>query len=409
MKAKILVMLLASFSLIFIGSISVLNAAEPYVIGYLSDITGAARSNYAPDSEGFRLYMDVLNARGGIKGHQVKIIIEDGKSDPSLSAAVAKKLIVEDKVLAICGLGFSRSQPPINALAKKEGIAIITGYTGIEDVTNTTPGSVIFSTGYIMHPDFHPGAYASAKFLQALKPKGSTVAITGFTTPGARVWTDLSENWCKEMGFKVVYRDDIPPEAVDLSPWVNKVARLNPDAYITIVGAELIIPQAPALEKMGYTKDIIFPDFSPEGDVRKCVEGLVGNGEWLVWGGRYVSAYEDLPEIREIKKAMDKFGHQYPLSSRHCHGWTIGRLIESALSKAGWPCSRSDLINALEKTNLDTRGITGGPIRFSPTDHYGPSWWKAYRWNSTKKALVPAMDWFPIEAKDIAKKFRGTK
>lgn len=403
-KLQIMVMFLVSFAFFTFAIPFGSWAAKPYVIGYITDITGHARANYAPDSEGFRLYMDTVNARGGINGHPVKVIIEDGKSDPSRSAAVAKKLIIEDRVLAICGLGFSRSQPPVYALAKKEGVPVVTGYTCIENVRHCKPGSVVFATGYIMHPDFHPGAYASAKFLQKIKPKGSSVAITGFATPGARVWTNLTEKWCKEMGYKVVYRDDIPPRAVDLSPWVNKVAKLRPDAYITIVGAELIIPQVIALEKMGYTNDIIFPDFTPEGDVRKCIKRLVGNGEWLVWGGRYASVYEDLPEMKKIKHAMEKFGHQFPLSSRHCHGWTIGRLIEQALIKAGWPCSRSDLIAALEKTDLDTRGLTGGPIRFTPTDHYGPTWWKAYRWNAVKKALVPAMDWFQIKGDMIEKK-----
>jgi branched-chain amino acid transport system substrate-binding protein len=182
------------------------------------------------------------------------------------------------------------------------------------------------------------------------------------------------------------------------------VAKFNPDAYVTIVGAELIIPQAALLEKMGYTNDIIFPDFTPEGDVRKIMERLNGSGEWMVWGGRYASVYDDLPEIQKIEEATKKFGHNYPLSSRHAHGWTIARILEQALVRAGWPCSRSELIASLEKTDLDTKGITGGPIRFSPTDHYGPTWWRAYRWNHDKNKLEPAMDWFEIENEKIEKK-----
>lgn len=403
-KAWNLSAVLAFLSLFVLFSAHVSPAAEPYVLGYLSDITGVARANYAPDSEGFRLYMEVVNARGGINGHPVKVIVEDGKSDPTLSGAVAQKLIFEDKVLAILGLGFSSSHPPVIALAKKEGVAVVNGYTCIEDVHRCAPGSNVFATGYIMHPEFHPGAYASAKFLEKIKPKGSSVGITGFATPGARVWTNLTEKWCKEMGYNVVYRDDIPPGAVDLSPWVNKVAKLNPDSYITIVGAELLVPESAALEKLGYTREIIAPDFTPEGDFLKGIKRLVGGGEWMIWGGRYTSIYDDSPEIKNIKEAMDKFGHQFPLSSRHCHGWTIGRLMEQALSRAGWPCTRADLIAALEKTDLDTKGLTGGPIKFTPTDHYGPTWWKAYRWDAKKKALVPVMDWFQIEAATIEKK-----
>ncbi|MBW1706880.1 MAG: ABC transporter substrate-binding protein [Deltaproteobacteria bacterium] len=403
-KKRSMVFIVSVFLSLFFLSNNNLLAADPYVIGYLTDITGHARANYAPESEGFRVYMDLVNAKGGINGHPVKVVIEDGKSDPSKSAAVAKKLIIEDKVLAICGLGFSRSQPPVNALAKKEGVAVVSGYTGIEAVQDTKPGSIGFATGYIMHPNFHPGAYASARFLQAIKPKGSTLAITGYATPGARVWTNLTEKWVKEMGYKVVYRDDIPPRSVDLSPWINKVAKLNSDSYISIVGTALVLPQLTGLEKMGYTKDMIFPDFTPEGDLLKGIKRLIGNGEWIIWGGRYATVYDKLPEMKRISEAMKKFGHQYPLSARTCHGWTMGRLLEQALMKAGWPCSRAGLIAALEKADLDTKGLTGGPIQFTPTDHYGPTWWRAYRWNASKKALVPAMDWFKIEAKTVSNK-----
>jgi len=409
MRTKIMIMAIVGtfVSLALLGHGNVSGAAEPYVIGYLTDITGDARHNYAPDSEGFRVYMDVVNAKGGINGHPVKVIIEDGKSDPSRSAAVAKKLIIENEVLAICGLGFSRSQPPVLALAEKEGVAVITGYTSIVgDIYNTKPGSISFATGHNMHPDFHTSAYASASFIQAIKPKGSTVAITGFDTPGARFWKTLQEKWLKDMGYKVVYGEDIPTDTVDFSPWVNKIAKISPDIYYAIEGSTQVIPQIIALEKLRYTKDIMIPDFTPEGDFVKGIERLVGKGEWVLWGGRWASVYEDLPEMRRIKEAMEKFGHQYPLSARHFNGWVIGQVIEQALTRAGWPCSRSGLIAALEKTDLDTRGLTGGPIRFTPTDHHGPSWWRVYRWNAAKKALVPATDWFKIDPKMIAKKYR---
>ena len=378
-------------------------AAEPYVIGYIADITGMARANYAPEAEGTRLYIDLLNSRGGINGHPVKLVIEDGKSDPAVATAVAKKLIVEDKALALMGLGFSRAQPPVIEMAKKEGIAVIAGYTLITDAYKTNPGDVTFGTGYIMHPKFHPGGYGFAKVSEILHPNG-TMASSGYDTPGGRIWSASAADWGKKLGLSVVYHEDIPPRTVDLTPWASKVAKANPDIYVNAVGGEIFIPLATALEKSGWTKDLLFPDFATEGDIVKGIDRLLTNGEWVLWFGRYASAFEQIGEFDRIREAMKKFGSQYPLSARHAQGWTMGRLIEQALEKAGWPCTREKLISALEKTDLDTKGLTGGPIRFTPTDHYGNTWWKAYRWNAKKKALVPIMDWFEIEPAQIAEK-----
>ncbi len=379
-----------------------LEAAEPYVLGYVADITGMARANYAPEAEGTRLYIDFLNAKGGINGHPVKLVIEDGKSDPAKSAAVAKKLIVQDKALALMGLGFSRSQPPVMELAKKEGLAVIAGYTCISGVHKTQPGDVAFGTGYVMHPTFHPGGYGYARVAKALHPKGR-IANSAYDTPGGRVWSQWATDWAKNLGLQVVYHEDIPPRTVDLSPWTSKVAKADPDIYTLAAGGEIFIPVATSLEKSGWTKDLLFPDFLTEADLRKGINRLMTNGEWVLWFGRYASVYEKIPEYDRIRAAMKKFGHEYPLSARHAQGWTMGRLIEQALIKAGWPCTREKLISALEKTELDTKGLSGGPIRFTPTDHYGPTWWKCYRWNATKKALVPVVDWFKIEPSEIAK------
>lgn len=388
------------FTFIPIGSPS--HGAEPYVIGNIADITGMARANYAPETEGIRLYVDVINARGGINGHPVKLVIEDGKSDAAKATAVAKKLIVEDKALALMGLGFSRAQPPVIEMARKDRVAVISGYTLITDAYKCTPGDVAFATGYIMHPKFHPGGYGYAKVAAALHPKGR-IASSGYDTPGGRVWSIWTSEWAKKLGLKVIYHEDIPPRTVDLMPWASKVAKANPDIYANAEGGEIFIPLAIALEKSGWTKDLLFPDFVTEAHLAKGIKRLMTNGEWVLWFGRYASAYEKIPEFDRIRDAMKKFGHQYPLSARHAQGWTMGRIIEQALSKAGWPCTREDVISALEKTNLDTKGLTGGPIRFTPTDHYGPTWWKAYRWNASKKALVPVMDWFKVEAAEIAK------
>jgi len=87
-------------------------------------------------------------------------------------------------------------------------------------------------------------------------------------------------------------------------------------------------------------------------------------------------------------------------------GWTMARVVESALKICGWPCSRPDFIAALEKVEVDTKGLTGGPIRFSVTDHYGPTWWKAYRWDAKTKGLKTVVDWYKLELPDIMGKLK---
>ncbi len=164
------------------------------------------------------------------------------------------------------------------------------------------------------------------------------------------------------------------------------------------------MPLALALEKMGYTKDFMITDFTPEADVGKIASRLASKGENLLWVSRYASPNENIPEIDKIRTAMKKYGANFPISARHIQGWVMGIVMEAALKKINYPGTREERLSALEKTNIDTRGLTGGPIIFTPKDHHGPSWWKVYRWNAAKQSSVPAKDWFKVEVEGVAKK-----
>jgi branched-chain amino acid transport system substrate-binding protein len=398
-----IVIFITLFTFTFLSGIRISEAQEPYVIGYITDATGIFKANLHPESEGFRLYIDDLNARGGVNGHPIKLIIEDGKSEASMSMAVAKKLIEKDNVLALVGLGVSDAHPPVIELAKKARVPILTGYICISKSWDTQPGDVIFATGMSMHADYHAGGYTVARGIQLMYPRGTRMGILGMTLSGSRIWNDWVVEWIKKWGFEVLYRDEIAPGTVDVSSWCMKMVNANPDAVYS--GASNVqMPLALTLEKMGYTKDFMITDFTPEADVAKIVSRLTGNGENLLWVSRYVSPNENIPELDKIRMAMKKYGANYPISARHCQGWVMGIIVEEALKKTGYPCTRESLITALEKTNVDTRGLTGGPIIFTSKDHHGPSWFKVYRWNANKKGSMPAKDWFKVETEGVAKK-----
>jgi len=399
---------------VFIGlhlsGANTLNAAEPYVFGYQTDLTGEARASYAPIAEGFRLYINTINDNGGVNDHPIKIIYEDDKSKPDLAGSIAEKLITKDNVLAILGLGYSRSQPPVLELAKQSGIPVLTGYTATSPLFPDNPTKNVFSIGVQMHPKAMPQGYNNAYVASKICPAGR-VAVTSFDTPGGRLCNDWTEAWCKKLGMKVVFRSEWPPSTLNYTPWLMKISREKPDMLIATVGGANYIPLLRQMEKFQLENtDLLVVDFVNEGDLVKGIEQLViGRGDNVIWLSRYASALdsERPPEFDKIQKAMDTYSHRYILSALHAMGWTMARVVENALKKAGWPCTREAFISAMEKTDLDAKGLTGGPIRFTPTDHYGPTWWKAYRWDSHTKRLSAIVDWYRVDLPDIMAKATG--
>lgn len=411
MRKKVIIMGMVIW-FFFITFCSSSEAKEPYIIGYQTDITGPGGSNYAPVGEGFLLYMQALNERGGINGHPVKVIYEDDKSSPSRAGAIATKLILEDKVLAILGLSFSHAQLPVYAVARKHGVPIVTGYTCAAPAYDPLENDCreIFGTGSLMHQNFHSEGYTEALMVSKLFPKGSTIGSSSYSTPGGRLLNEWGVMCVEKLGYKNIYHECFPPGTVDLTPWAQKIAKADVDVYMAEFGGEVFIPMLSALEKMGWKKSILTGDFMNQGDFVKAIDGLIDKNRHNIWiQGRYAQPSEKIDEYTKIHDAAKKYGTRYPFSNRYALGWTMGRLMEAALSKVGWPCTPGQLLKVLENIELDTRGLTGGPIHFSPDDHFGALWMKTYRWDPVNKSMVPAVDWVKIEPKKIVKSLQGGK
>jgi branched-chain amino acid transport system substrate-binding protein len=82
-------------------------------IGYLLPITGAAPIPVHFD-KGVNAYWNDLNAKGGINGRKVKVIIEDTQSQASVGKDKAKKLIEQDKVFMVVVLDRIENQKALN-------------------------------------------------------------------------------------------------------------------------------------------------------------------------------------------------------------------------------------------------------------------------------------------------------
>ncbi len=78
-------------------------AQETIKIGVIEPLTGAASASGNYVTNGARISADEINAKGGVLGKKLELVIEDNKSNPTESAAVAEKLIVHDKVPVLMG------------------------------------------------------------------------------------------------------------------------------------------------------------------------------------------------------------------------------------------------------------------------------------------------------------------
>ncbi|WP_031337138.1 ABC transporter substrate-binding protein [Rhodopseudomonas sp. B29] len=78
-------------------------AQDTIKIGVDQPLTGVVAASGTMVAAGTRIAAEQINAKGGILGKKLELIIEDNKSNPTEAAAVAEKLITHDKVSAMVG------------------------------------------------------------------------------------------------------------------------------------------------------------------------------------------------------------------------------------------------------------------------------------------------------------------
>jgi branched-chain amino acid transport system substrate-binding protein len=95
-------------------------AANTIKVGAILSVTGPASFLGAPEAKTLEMMVEDINAKGGINGNKVELVIKDSGGSPEKAVSFAKQLIDEDKVFAILGPSTSGETMAIKNIAEEE-------------------------------------------------------------------------------------------------------------------------------------------------------------------------------------------------------------------------------------------------------------------------------------------------
>jgi branched-chain amino acid transport system substrate-binding protein len=122
-------------------------AAATIKIGEFASLTGKEATFGTSSHEGTVLAIEEINAAGGVLGKQLELVYEDNRSTPGESATIAKKLINNDKVIAILGEVASGRSLEVAPFAQSSKIPMISPSSTNPDVTKI--GDYVFRVCFI--------------------------------------------------------------------------------------------------------------------------------------------------------------------------------------------------------------------------------------------------------------------
>jgi branched-chain amino acid transport system substrate-binding protein len=365
--------------------------AQDYKLGYITDLSGPLAGSYTPTWQGFELYIKALNDRGGVNGRKVSMSLDDDGLRADRAVANAKKQTERDRVLGIFGLSLSSTQAPVIVEMEKTAVPVVSTFSAIADALPPAKPHY-FSTGVL----FEVAGEAIGELSRQIVPKGKVVGIT-FDSVGGRAALRHNKLAAERLGYtwdEVVF----PVKTSDFSPFAQTVAAMRPAIVVGHYGAEQNLGVIPALRKAGYDGPYVIASYGASEETAKAAADRAGSGKNIFLVSRYAPATDDSPGMRAVAQAAKKYGVRNP-TMMHVTGWVLGKFAAEALAKCGKDCTRDGLTKAMQTLTVETDGLSGGPIQMTAQDHYGPTYWRLYRWENGK--LVGMGDWLKKERVDV--------
>lgn len=336
---------------------------EPYVVGAFFSVTGPNGPLGTPERDTVLMVEEQINKAGGINGHPLKVIIEDDASDPTNSVKAVKKLLEQDKVIAVVGgSGTGNTAAVVNLFAEAK-IPFMTCCAGTAGVTNPLIPWVFRTpqTSKIMLDRI-------LDYLQATKitKVGMIYDSNAFGTDGR----DMLRLMAPKSGVTIVAEESFNTKDTDFTVQLTKVKNAGAQA-ILCWGTN----PAPAIltgnrQQMGVTIPLIQSHGVANASYIQ-LSGGAANGVVLPAGKLF--AADSLPATDPQRKVLLQYAADFKARYNRDadtfggHAWDGLQMIVEALRKVGPDPAK--LRGAIEGTK-GFAGI-GGVFNYSPTDHDG--------------------------------------
>ena len=369
------------------------SAQDAYTIGVTAAMTGPGAATQAPVIEMLRIYVDRLNAKGGINGHQIKLLVEDDQAEPSKAAANATKLVRQENVILLINSSFSSTYGPVIAESKRGKVPLwFAGAVCPKETHPPKPDPLLFcTTGF----DFSVDIPVATKSIKDMSKEPVKLGLIGIPVPISRIGVDTAEKIAAGLGMETVDKEFIPPATADYTPFATKIKGAGATWGYAYAPWPAEAKTFEALRRLGWTGSYMaYGHIQAEDELARIADpGLnvfMANSMFLEGG----------PVFQDIRDAAAAGKYSFP-ATYGTEGWLSGLVLEQILTKTGWPASGEKVVAAMEQLNLDTKGIRGGPLVWNKENHLRTKqYYRWYHYDPAKKAVARLRDWLEVDVKD---------
>ena len=340
-------------------------AQKPIKVGFPMILSGPGALFGEPALKGAQMYVEEINARGGVLGRKLELLPRDTKGNADEAVRVARELILKENVDFLVGTLTSAEGPAVSVVAKENKVVFIAAIPKTDQLTapdklhpyvfrvaatTTTEGrsaAEIVAKWPVtrvatISPDYAYGQDVTKAFVEHLKKLKPSVEIVD------QQWPKLGE--------------------ADYTPFINAQMAKKPEAVFSSLWGGHFVTFAKQAKPLGYFDGVKY-NFIGVGEAASPESAKTMGKDYPVgiWGNTYDAFYWDGASAahKDYTARLVKFLKDEQPSSWPIQGYISMQFLVEAIAKA-------KSIDA-DKVSAALRGLTvitpSGPMTIRASDH----------------------------------------
>lgn len=339
-------------------------AAEPIRIGSFLSVTGPAAFLGDPEQKTLQMYVERINAAGGILGRPIVLTVYDDGGDADKARTFAKRLLDEDKVDVIVGgstTGTTMAVIPLVEQAQVPFVSLAGAVSIVEPVKKW-----VFKTP-------HTDRMACERIFGDMRARKLVkVALISGTGGFDKSMRGECLKVAPKYGIEVVADETYGAGDTDMTAQLARI-KATPGVQAVLNAG---FGQGPAIVTKNYRQiGLTLPLYQSHGVASKEYIKLSGDAaEGVRLPAAALLVAEILPESDPQRAVVVAYKHDYEsryktdVSTFGGHAYDGLMLVVDAVKRAGGT-DHAKIREALESTHGYIG--TGGVVNMSPTDHMG--------------------------------------
>jgi branched-chain amino acid transport system substrate-binding protein len=348
-----------------VGLLALVGQASAQIkIGAVLSVSGPASFLGDPEKKTLEIYVDEINAKGGVNGQSLQLVVYDDGGNADNARTFATRLVEEDKIVAMVGgttTGSTMAMIPVFEDAK---IPFISLAGAIQIIQPVRPW--VFKTP-------HTDKMACEKIFADLKSRNlTTIALISGTDAFGKSMRDQCVAVAPNAGITIAIEESYGPRDSDMTPQLTNIR--NKAGVLAVVNPGF--GQGPAIVTRNYRQlGITLPLYQSHGVASKQFIELAGAAaEGVRLPAAALLIADKLPANDPQKPVVLNYSRTYQqktgqaVSTFGGHAYDGLMILVEAMQRA----KSADTARVRDEIER-TKGYigTGGIVNMSPTDHMG--------------------------------------